>query len=201
LAPLTVLESSNWANDLVLNSHAVQVAKVYNEVALTNLGSELMKREKYVDALKVYTQVAQRKPGWWQAHQNIGLALFMLGRLPEADEVFRNTALMTVVPKEEPLLFLGYTRMKAGQYAEAEPAFRAALDEARASQVSDETRFSTALAACLLELGKRDPEKLREALPVLQKIHEQKPNDASIINAIKKTEEDLSKVKISTPVR
>jgi len=91
--------------------------------------------------------------------------------------------------------------MKAGQYAEAEPAFHAALDEARASHVSDETKFSTALAACLLEEGKKDPEKLREVLPVLQKIHEQKPDDASIINAIKKTEDELSKIKSYVPSR
>jgi len=195
LAPLTVLESSNWANDLVLNSHAVQVAKVYNEEALTNLGSELMKRQMYDDALKVYSQVAARKPGWWQAHQNIGLALFMLGRLDEADEVFRKTALMTNVPRQEPLLFLGYTRMKAGHYSGAEAALRSALEEARNEKVGDETKFSIALAACLLEEGKTDPEKLREALPVLQKIHEQNPKDESINKAIKKTEDDLNGAK------
>jgi len=126
------VQSSYWSNDLVLYDHGSKVAHQFNEVALTNLGTEFLRRGQANEALAISVNVGPAQPQWWQAQMNLGTALYALHRYAEAEEAVGIAARLPMAEASGGITDARMIRMKAGRTAEAEPALRAAADAVHA---------------------------------------------------------------------
>jgi len=190
--PLTFIESSNWADDILLYTHATKVAPKYNAVPLTNLGDTLLKRNQLEDALHIYELVEKVSPEWWTAKYNTGIALFDLQRYSEADQKFYEALMLPKVAPQEPLLYMGQARMKMGRWGDAEPVLRRANDIAESMNDPDRMKYKVQLALCLEQLGQKDRVKAEESLKILQEIQVERPVDSSIAHEIENVQRLLA---------
>jgi|GEM_PF-5179456 len=187
--PLTVLACSNWADDILLFSHAAKVASKYNAIPLTSLGGVLLKNDNFEEALRVYTVVEQIKPDWGQAKFNTGIALYDLQRYTEADRKFYEALMLPKMAAQEPLLYMGLSRMRMGRPDEAESSFRQAWKAAIANSDAEVLKYQLELALCLEQLGQKNPTKAKEALLLMQEIQEKDPTTKELKKKIETLEQ------------
>ena len=173
--PLTYMECSNWADDILLFSHGAKTAPKYNFVPLMGLAGVLMKYDRLEEALQVSTMVEKIKPDWWVAKFNSGITLYDLKRYPEADQKFYESLDLPNVKMQQPLQYMGLTRMKMGRPEDAELALRRSLVFAQASADPELVKYQLELALCLEQLGQKDPAKAEEALKVMLEIQAKDP--------------------------
>jgi len=127
----TLVQQQYWANNLALYTRSVEIAP-RNPTARNNLGTELMSRQRYEEAIAQYTTVLQDNPGFWLANYNIGLAWL---RMKDAERakfyLDRAIAISPIDPDEH--FFRGAANLELGRSSEAIQDFEraASLDPAR----------------------------------------------------------------------
>lgn len=82
-AVVTTRQVALWADDVVLFEHALAVTP-RNALAHNTLGTALVARGRYVEAIERYGQAIEIHPGYALAHNNLGEVLGRVGRSDEA---------------------------------------------------------------------------------------------------------------------
>ncbi|MBZ5511059.1 MAG: tetratricopeptide repeat protein [Acidobacteriia bacterium] len=157
LAAGTALQNVYWMNDLILYAHAVNAAPE-NVVAINHLANEFYKRHRPEDALALYRESLQIKPDDWATHFAVGITMYGLGRFPEAQKELE-TAVPLLPNNADEYYYLGLAHLEQGNYAQAEPYFRKAIE-----MFGAKPGFHYALATSLEKQGKLKAarEELRE---------------------------------------
>jgi len=86
LSALTVctwIQIRHWRDSSTIFSHALEVT-AKNYLAHNNLGSHLMDKGEYGEAIRHYSEAANIKPGWAMTHYNLGNAKARQGKYEEA---------------------------------------------------------------------------------------------------------------------
>jgi len=193
--PLTYIECSNWADDIVLFSHGAETAPKYNFVPLMSLAGALLKNDRLEEALQVSTMVEKIKPDWWVPKFNSGIALYDLKRYPEADQKFYESLDLPNVKMQQPLEYMGLTRMRMGRPEDAELALRRSLVFAQSSGDPEVLKYQLELALCLEQLGQKDPAKATEALQLMQEIQAKDPSTKELKKKIEALQQRVAQNK------
>ena len=84
----TAIQSTYWADDLILYAHAAE-SSPDNMAAANNLGAELYRRNMVLEAETVFRRLQAREPDYWQANYNLGLIYMRENRPADALPFFR----------------------------------------------------------------------------------------------------------------
>ena len=87
LALLTRLQLSYWQNTATLFEHTLQVTS-NNYTAHGALGSDLIRRGEFQDAVEHSKEAIRINPNYFLAHTNLGVALAEQGKLDEAEKSY-----------------------------------------------------------------------------------------------------------------
>jgi tetratricopeptide (TPR) repeat protein len=88
LAACTWLQLGHWRNNIALYRHAV-TAVPNNWWAYNHLGHAFLKKQQPAEAAENFAEALRIAPGFPDAHYNLGLALFGLGKIQDAIEQWR----------------------------------------------------------------------------------------------------------------
>ncbi len=114
-----------WADDLKLNSHALQIAP-RNVSAMTNLGVALAKRGKANAAMELYQRALALNPQFWAATVDVAYIYYGRENYLEAARYFVRACSIDPTDGDQ-FAYLGLTLLHLGRPKEAEEAVRAAL--------------------------------------------------------------------------
>ena len=126
LAVGTVIQQRQWRNNLSLYSYGVRIAPD-NNLAVNNLGNELLDRGDYDSAIELYRKVLIRRPNFWLANFNIGYAFYKVNVLDEAERYLNRATQINTIDADQ-YLYLGLTQSKSGRLAEAASSIRRAIE-------------------------------------------------------------------------
>jgi len=142
----TAWQSLQWANTISLYAHAAQVAP-HNIHAIKPLAIELVRRQRFDDALPVLERATRLLPSDWTNHFLLGFANYRVHRYADAER-----ALLGAIPLEPnnagQYYFLGLARLEAGEPQRAEEPLRHAI-----ALLPQGHGFHQALARVLLARG------------------------------------------------
>ncbi|MFN7943030.1 MAG: tetratricopeptide repeat protein [Thermoanaerobaculia bacterium] len=125
---VTQAQVGYWRDSETLFLRALAVTRE-NFLAENNLGHFYNERSRPAEALPHLQEAVRIRPGYGEAHTNLGRALFLLGRVDEAGTQFeRANALQPGDPVA--LNNLAFTRLRQGELAQAERWYRLALERA-----------------------------------------------------------------------
>jgi tetratricopeptide (TPR) repeat protein len=139
----TVRQVPRWKDTRTVFEHALAVTRD-NSTAHEKLGEVLLQEGQLQPAVEQLEMALRLRPGFAEAHTNLGSALGMLGRLDEAIVHFR--AGLAVKPTADARHNLAFTLARMGRVDEAIPEYEAALrlDPGRYGTL---VQLGTALAA------------------------------------------------------
>ncbi|MGA2506257.1 MAG: tetratricopeptide repeat protein [Chitinispirillaceae bacterium] len=86
-ADTTLKYESQWHDTLTL-LHYYLTRSPYDWKLHTRLGNEWIERGQYDSAIVEFTKAIRLDPTWAENHLNLGRALFVVGRFPEAQQAF-----------------------------------------------------------------------------------------------------------------
>ena len=162
----TMIQSLNWANNLVLYARGVEVAP-NNLIARTDLGNELMKRGQRDLALAEYRDVLRRDPRFWLARYNLGYAEYAAGECASAVRDLAIAAAQNPTDAET-MFYLGHCRFQMGDQRGGIALMRHGIElDPRMPN------FRAALADDLVSTGA--PDNLRAALELYRVEAENNP--------------------------
>jgi tetratricopeptide (TPR) repeat protein len=118
------LQVEHWRNSITLFSHALAVLPGV-PLALNNLGSGLYDHDRFEEAVAPLQEALRRKRGYVDAHNNLGLTYWRLGREQPAIEQF--TAVLNQGPDVKAYYNLGVVLFNQGKLDPAKECFLAAL--------------------------------------------------------------------------
>ena len=122
----TVLQQVQWQSNLSLYSYAVRVAP-NNNLAINNLGNELLEAGNYDQAIELYQTVLIRRPDFWLANYNLGYAYYKVNMLEEAVHYLSRAIEINTNDADE-YLYLGLAWTKAGRLTEGATSIRKAME-------------------------------------------------------------------------
>ncbi len=121
----TAYEGSFWRDGLALNERGVAIAPG-NEVAMHNLGVELMLAQRDIDAIPYFLRVLQADPRSEETLFALGICYFNLDMLDDAAGYF-NRAIAVSPSDPKPHLLLGRVLDKQSRLGDAEREIRRAI--------------------------------------------------------------------------
>ena len=122
---ITARQNLFWADDLVLNSRAHEIAP-RNAYATTSLAAAVAQKGMDGVAMELYRQVLAAQPDFWRANVNLAYLDYSHGNYLEAAQYFERACAVDPTDGDE-FLYLGMSLLRAGRLAEAESAIRTAL--------------------------------------------------------------------------
>ncbi len=168
LALGTATQELYWANNMRLFTRGVNVGPD-NPTALTGLGVEYGKSERYPEAIALFQRALAIDPNDWHPNFSLGYTYYVLGRYAEAEPLIaRAVALNTWGADPDQFAYLGLVEMKLGDLPRAELAVRQAIQ-----RQPQREQFRYALALILEQEG-----KLADAAHEFQETLAVNPNNA-----------------------
>ena len=125
LAAVTWKQVHHWKDSTTLFARAV-ASTSRNAIAHNNLGSSLLDAGKAAEAEAQFEKALEVRPNYPEALVNLALCRARQGRTPEAVELMRRA--MDIRPTPSGHYNLGNFAAEAGQFAEAEKHYLAALE-------------------------------------------------------------------------
>ena len=177
----TLVQQGQWRSNLSLYQHGVRVAPD-NNLAVNNLGNELLEQGHYDQAIELYQKVLLRRPNFWLANFNLGYAYYKVNMLDEA-EWYLNRAIQINTIDADQYLYLGLTWTKAGHLTKAASSIRRAIEIRR-----DGRGYHFALGAVLKKQG-----ELEAALEEFRAELENNPAQSAANQQITEIEAQLRK--------
>jgi tetratricopeptide (TPR) repeat protein len=144
LSVCTQIQVRIWRNTMTLFARASEVTDD-NFLALNGIGSVLADREDYAGALRYYEEATKISPAYAQAQNNLGIALYKIGRLDDAMNCYRE-ALRLSPGYSDAHYNLGVALFSMGRLEEAISSYRSAL-RFNAQNGSASYNLAVALAA------------------------------------------------------
>ena len=186
LFQLSVLLQTEASNDAaLLLARMALYARGDDPIYLALLADILDAENRTADALAAYRQVPPDAPYGWQAEVKVGEELHRLGRDDEA-VAYLKKLVETRTDRSEAAIELGDTLRATKQFADAVKAYdtaiaRAEKDFKKALQLQpDHPYVLNYLGYTWVDRG----EHLKEAIKMLQKAVEQKPDDGFIVDSL-----------------
>ena len=131
LMATTILQSTYWANNLLLYKRGVDIAPG-NNLARTDLGNALIDAGRYDEGMEMYREVLARDPNFWLCVYNIGYEDFAHGNYQRAENYLVHAAELYPLDGDT-FYWLAQTEMNLGRLDRAEQAMdRALANEPRA---------------------------------------------------------------------
>jgi tetratricopeptide (TPR) repeat protein len=128
LALGTATQQLYWANNFLLFRRGVAVAPD-NPTALTGLGIEYGKRQRYPEAIRLFQHALAIDPNDWHPNFSLGYTYYVLGRYAEAEPLIaRAVSLNPWGADPDQFAYLGLVEMKLGDLPKAEAAVRQAVN-------------------------------------------------------------------------
>ena len=178
----TILQSTYWANDLLLYKRGVDTAPG-NNLARTDLGNALIDAGRYEEGMEMYREVLARDPNFWLCVYNMGYENYAHGNYERAENYLVHAAELYPVDGDT-FYWLAQTEMNLGRLDRAEQAMdRALANEPRA------LGYRYVMGVVLQKQGKLVP-----AIEMFRGELAKNPADAKARQALEETEAQLKSI-------
>ncbi len=116
-AVLTLIQQTQWANDIQLYTRGVESAPE-NLTVRDNLANALLAANQPERAIPVYLDVLRRSPGFWRSNYNLGLTYYKTGN-PSAAEDYLKRAIKIDRTDSDEFIYLAVVQLQLKEFAEA----------------------------------------------------------------------------------